>query len=65
MEIVIMEVEREEGSALEAGVVRASISPLASDGLDEAFGLAIGLRAIGSGEAMLEAELEAGLGKEF
>ena len=65
MEIVIMEVERKERSAMETGVVRASVSPLASDGLDEAFGLAIGLRAVRTGEAMLEAELEAGLSKEF
>jgi hypothetical protein len=33
--------------------------------LDEAFGLAIGLRAIGFGEEMFEAEFEAGGGEEF
>jgi len=33
--------------------------------LNEAFGLAIGLWAIGFGEEMLEAQLLAGLGKEL
>ena len=65
MEIVVMEVEREEGSVVVTGVVRAGVSPLASDGLDETFGLAIGLWAIGFGEEMFEAELLAGGGKEF
>jgi hypothetical protein len=65
MEIVVVEVEREEGSAVVAGVVRAGVGPLAGEGLDEAFGLAIGLRAIGSCEEMAEAQLEAGLGKEL
>ena len=65
VEIIVVKEEREAGSALVAGVVWASVSPLAGDGLDEAFGLAIGLRAIGASEAMLEAELEAGLSKEF
>jgi len=65
MEIVVVEIEWEEGSALVRGVVRTRISPLTSEGLDEAFGFAVGLRAIGSGEEMLEAELVAGRGKEF
>ena len=47
------------------GVVGAGVGPLAGDGLDEALGLAIGLWAVGSGEAVLEAELEAGGGEEF
>jgi hypothetical protein len=33
-----------------------SISPLAQGSLDKALGLAIGLRGIGAGEAMFEAE---------
>lgn len=65
MEIVVVEVAVEKGSAVFAGVVRASISPLAGDGLDEAFGLAVGLRTIGSGEEVVQAQLVAGLGKEF
>ena len=65
MEIVVMEVEREEGSTVITGVVRTSISPLSGDGLDEAFGLAIGLGAIGFSEEMFEAQLLAGSGKEF
>ena len=65
VEIVVMEKEREESGAVDTRVVRASIGPLTSDGLNEAFGLAIGLWAIGFGEEMLEAQLLAGLGKEL
>jgi len=65
MGIVVMEIEREEGSAVVRGVVGASISPLPSDGLDETFGLAVGLWAIGFSEAMFEAQLLARGGKEF
>jgi hypothetical protein len=65
VEIVVMEVERKESGAVITGVVRAGISPLASDGLDEAFGLAVGLGAIGFGEEMFEAQLLAGGGEEL
>ena len=65
VEIVVMEEEREEGGAVDTGVVRAGISPLASDGLDEAFGLAVGLGTVGASEAMLEAELVTSLGEEL
>jgi hypothetical protein len=65
MEVIVMEIEREERGAVVTGVVRAGISPLASDGLDEAFGLAIGLRTIGSSEEMADAQLVAGSGEEL
>ena len=65
VEIVVMEEEREELSAVVAGVIGTSISPFAGDGLDEAFGLAIGLRAIGTSEDVTEAEIFAGGGEEF
>jgi hypothetical protein len=65
VEIVVMEEEGEAGGAVVTGVVRTSISPLASEGLDEAFGLAVGLGPVRAGKAMLEAEMMAGLGKEF
>ncbi len=65
MEIVVVEVAREEGGAVITGVVGACVGPLSGEGLDEAFGLAVGLGAIGFGEAMLEAELATGGGKEF
>jgi hypothetical protein len=64
VKIVVVEEELEEGSAVVTGVVRAGIGPLPSNGLDETFGLAIGLGPVGTGEAMLEAELAAGLGEE-
>ena len=65
VEIVVMEVEREEGSAVRTGVIGTCISPLAGDGLDEALGLAVGLRAIGSCEEVMEAEILAGGREEF
>jgi hypothetical protein len=65
VKIVVMEVEREEHSAVVTGVVGAGVRPLAGDGLDEAFGLAIGLGAIGSGEEMAQAKIPASSGEEF
>jgi len=65
MEVVVMKVMRKEGSAVIAGVVGPGIGPLTGDGLDEAFGLAVSLRAIGFGEEMFEAELMAGGGEGF
>ena len=40
--------------------VVADVSPFAQGGLDEALGLAVGARSVGTGEAVLDAELEAG-----
>ena len=65
VEIVVMEVEREEGSAMVTGVIRTSVSPLAGEGLDEAFGLAIGLGAVRACEEMADVQLVAGSGKEL
>jgi hypothetical protein len=60
VKVIVMKVVRKEGSTVVTGVVGPGIGPLAGDGLDEAFGLAVGLGAIGFGEEMLEAELMAG-----
>ena len=65
MEVIVMKVVGKEAGSVVAGVIRACVGPLAGDGLDEAHGLAIGLRAVGSGEAVLDAELEAGGGEEL
>ena len=64
MEVIVMKVKRKEDSTMVTGAIRSGIGPLPSDGLDEAFGFAIGLRTIGFGEAMFDAELLAGLGEE-
>ena len=40
--------------------VMANVGPLAQGGLDEAFGLAVSLGSVRAGEAVLDAELEAG-----
>jgi hypothetical protein len=52
VEVIVMEVERETSRAVVAGVIRAGVSPFASNGLDEAFGFAVGLGTIGTGEVM-------------
>ena len=62
--IVIVEKEvRKVSSAVITGLIRSGISPFARDGLDEAFGLAVGLRTIGPREEMFEAELLTGGGE--
>ena len=65
MEIVVVKVVGKEGGAVVGGVVGAGIGPLAGDGLDEALGLAIGLRAVGAGEGVFEPEVATGGGKEL
>ena len=65
MEVIVVKVEGEEGSAVVAGVIGACVGPLAGDGLDEALGFSVGLWAVGFGELVFEAELEAGGGEEF
>jgi hypothetical protein len=46
VEVIVMEIEREESGAVITGVVGAGVSPLTGEGLDEAFGLAIGLGTV-------------------
>jgi hypothetical protein len=65
VEIVVMEEEGEELGAVVAGEIRAGISPFPSDGLDEAFGFAIGLGAIRTSEEVAQAQIFAGGGEEF
>ena len=65
VEVIVMKVERKEGSAMVAGRVRPGISPLSGNGLNEPFSLAVGLWAIGFGEEMCEAEFVTSSGKEF
>jgi len=65
VEVVVVEVEREESGAVVTGVVGAGVSPLAGEGLDEALGLAIGLGAVGTCEEVADAQLEAGSGEEL
>jgi hypothetical protein len=55
--VVVMEEEEETQGALEGVGVGVSVSPLAERGLNEAFGLAVGLWGEGASEAMFENEL--------
>ncbi len=50
MEVRVVKVGRKESCALVTGVIGASIGPFSGDRLNEAFSLAVGLRAVGSGE---------------
>src|ERR1700736_3242543 len=56
VEVVMLE----PGGELEIAFLRvevvANVGPLAQGGLDEAFGLAIGARSVGTGESVLDAE---------
>lgn len=54
--VIFEDVVREEAGAFRTGTIAASVGPLARDGLDETFGFAVGLRAIGAGERVFEAE---------
>jgi hypothetical protein len=65
MEVIVVKVVGKEGSSVGTRVIGTSIGPLSSDGLDEAFGLAVGLRAIGFSEEVSEAEFMAGSSEEF
>ena len=60
-----MKVVSKKGSSVVAGVIGSGISPFAGDGLNEAFSFAVGLGTVGSGEAVLNAQLLAGGGEEF
>ena len=53
----------EVGISDAAGGVGFGVGPFFGEGLDEAFGFAVGLRAIGSGAFVLDAELEAFVGE--
>ena len=55
MEVIVMKIERKEGCTMITGLIGASISPLAGDSLDEAFGLAVGLWPVRFGEGVFEA----------
>ena len=50
MIVIVKKKVREIGCALIAGLIATRVSPLASDGLDEAFGFAVGLRAVRFGK---------------
>jgi hypothetical protein len=60
VEVVMFEPRRELLIAFLRVEVMANIGPLAQGGLDEAFRLAVGARSVGTGEAVLDTELEAG-----
>ena len=56
MPVVVVKEEREACCALVGVGVGVSVSPFAQRGLHEAFGFAVGLGSVGSGEAVLEAQ---------
>jgi len=60
VEVVVLEPGRELLISFFRVEVVANVGPLAQGGLNEAFGLAVGARRVGTGESVLDAELEAG-----
>jgi hypothetical protein len=60
VEVVMLQPRGERLVAFVRVEVMANVGPLAQGGLNEAFGLAVGARSVGTGEAVLDAELEAG-----
>ena len=60
MVVIVKKEVREIGGAMNTRLIEASISPFPGHRLDKAFGLAIGLRAIGLGEEMFDSKLLAG-----
>ena len=63
--VVAVKKSRECASSVMRGGVWFCVSPFAEQSLDEAFSFSIGLRSIGSGEALADAQLCAGLLKEI
>jgi hypothetical protein len=56
MPVMVVEEDWEASGALSGMSVGVSVSPFAEGGLNEAFGFAVGLWRVGSGEAVFEAE---------
>jgi len=61
--VIVMYIKRQIASALGAVAEATAVSPFAGEGLDEAFGLAVGLRPVRAGEVMGEAQFVADGGK--
>ncbi len=60
VEVVMLQPGREMPITFLGVEVMANVGPLAQGSLDKAFGLAVGARSVRAGEAVLDAELEAG-----
>ena len=65
MPIIIVKIVRQVEGALVAILEAAAVGPLPGEGLSEAFGLAVGLRTIGTSEEVFEVQLGAGIREEF
>ena|SRR5579864_8009120 len=62
--VVVVVIPGKQGEISFRGVAPVSgVSPFAQGGLDEALGFAVGLRGVGAGAAVLEAQLLAGAAK--
>jgi hypothetical protein len=59
-EIVVVEVSREAIGSLDGGCVGSFVGPFAQEGLDEAFGFSVGLRAVGASSKVSELKLLTG-----
>ncbi len=57
--VILVNIVEEGGIAVSVGLVGAAVGPLSGEGLDEAFGFAVGLGAVGSGAFVSDAECAA------
>ena len=55
--VIFIEIVKETSVTVTTRGIAVSVSPFFSEGLDEAFGLTVSLRAVGTGEAVFDAEL--------
>ena len=62
--VVVAQESGQPSSALRAVCPHTPVSPFAQARLDEAFGFAVGLRAVGTGEGMFDAQRLAGARKQ-
>jgi hypothetical protein len=63
--VVVVEEHGQPRGSLLAVVPEAPVGPFTQASLDEAFGLAVGLRRVGTGVGVLDAERLAGLVEEL
>src|SRR6266849_6403328 len=61
--VVAMEPSRQLGGSAIGVAIGLSVGPFAQRALDKALGLAVGLRRVGPGSDVFEAELAAGVAK--
>jgi hypothetical protein len=63
--VILVDIVQKTSVAFVAGTVAKAVGPFAGEGLDEAFGLTVGLRPVRAGEEVFDPEFAAGRGEGF